>query len=145
MNNSGRDQVSASAENDPEDDEDLLGGLESLLEEEGVSLDEDEALSEDDLGDIFADGEQEDEEDTEGPAAPAPSAAASRPRRGGGHGTVRRPRYFGKCRRRQSATTCQRGFLGHLGRNAASQSLGSLLPRTRADSRHAGEGRRQHY
>ena len=81
MNDSGRDEVSTSAD-DSDDDGDLLGGLESLLEEEGVSLEDDEALSEDDLGDIFSDGEPDEDADEAAPAAaPAP---ASRQRRGGG-------------------------------------------------------------
>ena len=71
MDDSGRDEVSTSSDSDSEDDGDLLGGLESLLEEEGVSLEEEDAFSEDDLGDIFSDGGQEGD-DEDGPTAAAP-------------------------------------------------------------------------
>ena len=82
MDESGRDEVSTSAdENDSDGDGDLIGGLESLLEEEGVSLEEDDSLNEDDLGDIFSDGENEEDADE---AAPAAAATSSRQRRGGG-------------------------------------------------------------
>ena len=72
------DEVSTSSDQDQDDD--LLGDLESLLEEEGNGLDQGEALAEDDLADIF---EDDGPEVPTGPAQSAPAPPAGRTRRGG--------------------------------------------------------------
>ncbi|MBT4498405.1 MAG: DUF342 domain-containing protein, partial [Gemmatimonadetes bacterium] len=52
--------------------QDLLSGLEDLLEEEGVDLDEEDDVGEDDLDDLF-DGEEEEDEEEESVSAPSSS------------------------------------------------------------------------
>ena len=63
-------------------EEDVLGGLESLLEEEGEGFDlPDEDLSADDLTDLFDEGEEAEEQEAKGVGALKPAAADRRSER----------------------------------------------------------------
>ena len=75
------EEVGVSADNGDSSngDEDLVGGLEALLEEEGSVLGEEEDLTEDDLADVFEDGgEPAAEAETPGPASPRGRRAGAR-------------------------------------------------------------------
>ena len=64
------------------EDGDLLGGLESLLDEEGSGLDlpDDDELGEDELTDLFADDDEEEDGETAPAAVAAPTRERSRSR-----------------------------------------------------------------